>query len=292
MTVARSLEEFVRSAQRAAMGMAALRVCSAATLAISVQWASGPSYGIWIAVLLYVFLESRRLPTGRESAADLDLRSGLPGELECAWDNRALVDPTARAQRRLAVDRLVEQRPARLAQWPHPGWLAPPLLCLGVVLGTESGTSFDAPGVGVEASEVSKGVDLDHGGTNSANETAETSRDSMPTRARAVAATPGEEEAGKGPTDVPQKPRAGVGQKAGDLSAGLSGIRELRSGGGEVEQIVLRASDGTIPIRGEASGRALAGQTPPPPNGIADPSRPYPRRYHRVIKAWFDRNKP
>ncbi|MEZ4430956.1 MAG: hypothetical protein R3F65_00985 [bacterium] len=80
-----------------------------------------------------------------------------------------------------------------------------------------------------------------------------------------------------------------MGFHAADERGGGSGRRRvpIRPGAGVDLAVPSAAGDAVAAM---APGRAVVGRTPPPPDAIADPARPYPGRYRGVIAAWFDRD--
>ena len=294
MTSVAWLHRSVAVVRRAEMTWWAVRLSSAAAGFAAVgQLAGIPSAWLW-SLAFVPLMAIWSAPDGRAAARRLDRAAGLDAELECAWDHRAGAEPMHVAQRDRARLHFEAQIRGRVVPPPHIAWLLPALLWFAVPIDGPA-PDLGAKPSGVETQATSRGA----ASPQSSNTGDEASAPKVNDRARATQAaapTPspdpnaettagGRQVAGVGQT-------GGVGTRAGDRSGGTSGRREvsLRRNVGETLPIGTApgASDGGALVK----GRALVGRSPPPPDAIADPAGPYPRRYQAVIARWFDRERP
>lgn len=247
----------------------------------------------------------------RSAVRRLDAAAGLDGALLCAWDHRDDDGPMHRAQRRRALAALAGRgdRPAVRAA-PMPGWLwiaGPALWLLPLLAPVDGGPGVDpgeqaAPDPGAEAVGAAAGVDAPEAPASPAE-----------AEARARAAEGAAEDAGVvgdggagdgGAADgggsgdsgaggaVKRIPGGAVGKAAGAQGGGGAGARSTPLVPGEGAPLILPAAAGDRDPGDGPAGRLVVGRTPPPPDAIADPARPYPSRYRPAIAAWFDRSRP
>lgn len=273
----------VRRAQRRRRALigAAVGVGAAGVMA----WAGQP--GVWVAGLVPVAVAVGWPAPARAAAERLDAAAGLDAAVVCAWDHRARSGAMVEAQRAQALAGLAARGRVRAVPRPSPLWALCGLVWVGPLMagGVEVEPAASGDGVLIEAGEAPRAAEA---ATPAVAEERGARAQASPPSADEPDAGIAEGDGGPGgqPTGVAE--RGGVGAEAADQ-------RGVGAGRGEV---AMRAGDGVglrVPVAGgdaEASGepgRAVVGRTPPPPDAIADPARPYPSRYRRVIAAWFDR---
>lgn len=246
----------------------------------------------------------------RAVAARLDAAAGLDGALRCAWDHRADGRPMARAQRRQALAALDARRAAiadppihvRAAPAPAAGWLLGPLLAILPFVVPPAGAPPSAPG-DPGAPEAAVGAPATEPGA----EVEPAAPEVAPAESRAVAEAP-EVDPDAGRAEQPDagerraaadggaggavRARGVAGSAVGESGGGPSSARPVTATPGEGPMLVLPAAAGDRPAGEGPAGRLVVGRTPPPPDAIADPARPYPSRYRQAIAAWFDRSRP
>lgn len=245
--------------------------------------------GVWVAGLTPVAVAIGWPAPARAAAERLDAAAGLDAALVCAWDHRERGGAMVEAQRAQALAGLSARGRVRAVPRPSPLWALCGLVWLGPLM---------AGGVAVEPAGVvgGDGVPIEAGEAPRAAEAA-TPVVAEERGARAQASPPSADEPDAGIAEGdggPGGPPTGVAERGG-VGAEAADQRGVGAGRGEV---AMRAGDGVglrVPVAGGdavasgEAGRAVVGRTPPPPDAIADPARPYPSRYRRVIAAWFDR---
>ncbi len=250
----------------------------------------------------------------RDAVTRLDRAAGLDGALRCAWDHKDDAGPMSRAQQNQALAALEARRGVRgepapdvqAAPMPAPAWL---LGAAAVILpfifgpaavaptpavtgGAQSATAAQSPAAADPRPTVSPSAPAEAPAERDPRATAD-EPESQNEPDGAVARAP---DAGRGSADggVGGAVRAeGVaGRAVGESGGGRAGARPVEARAGLGPALILPAATGDRAPGDGPAGRLVVGRTPPPPDAIADPARPYPSRYRRAIAAWFDRSRP
>jgi hypothetical protein len=247
----------------------------------------------WVLLAPLLILPALRAPDPRTTAHHWDAAARLDGALECAWDHRASAEPIPRAQRAQALRALAASGPARAAPRPSPVW-ALALLGLAWPALQPPAAPIDPP-----AAPLSAGVETVASQPGSAPASGALENPDAPDAGGARAQTNAAKPDAGAPGDPSQPGGAlagsaqagGVGHEAGDRSGGAAG-RAKAAGGAEAGGDVAIAQAGGI-RRTTPRGRLLIAPSltggAPLDDDIADPARPYPPRYHRVVSRWFAR---
>ena len=248
--------------------------------------------GGWRWSLLFVpVIAIWRMPDGRAAARRMDAAAELNAEIECAWDHREETSAIHVAQRDRARARFAQASTGRVVPVPNLAWFLPAVLWFAVPTST-------VPGVNEMARSVADSVTGSGSSTGTeGGDTAKTSPgESAATRATIQPPSQAQEPKADGAPQTGQNvagrgKTGGVGRQAGDRSGGRAGHREVKLGGQNGQAVAIGTALGVAGAGPVASGRALVGRSPPPPDAIADPARRYPRRYHAAIAQWFDRER-
>jgi hypothetical protein len=220
-----------------------------------------------------------RAIAGLEAAASLD------GALACAWDHRTSAHPLHLAQRRRALRDLASREPVRPARRPSALWALPPLLWIGPILHGGTGPARRSePGLTPAEVAAAAGQAPDEPPAPPSPVTAPEAVAARATSDRAPSGAPEDADAGLGPgarigdagtggDDAPQVGGADKGGQAGQSSVTSAGRRGVALAEGTGAAVALASGVVPGPVRDD----------------VADPARPYPRRFQPVITAWFDR---
>ncbi|MCB9524400.1 MAG: hypothetical protein H6702_13660 [Myxococcales bacterium] len=277
-------------ARLAAWGAPAIGACgAAAALGLPSALAGAGALAAAAAALLW--------PTSLSAVAQrIDAVGGLEGAVECAWDNRGSAEPIQTAQRSRALQAWDRAGPL----WPAPvRWPAFTLALIwiwplsqpapGPVAGLGVGGSAPTPGAGVPRQAIPDTQDAgpiaetapDAGGRGAADP----QRDGGPPPATADGGVGGQ------PTAVGQA--GGTGQQAGDRVGGGPGrVAASTPGSAGGPQVNLgRGAGDRAPADGPGVGAAPLPIGRAPLDDVADPARPYPPRYQRLIGRWFARKE-
>ncbi len=275
------LEARVTRAVRVMRRDAALRATSVAAAGAALGLLAGLPALVAVAVPLAAaggWLRPRR---AADVAARLDDAAGLEGALSCAWDHRASPRPIDAAQRRRALRDLARREPVRPAPRPSLLWALPSLLWIAIPLRAPTPPD-DRAQAAAEPSEAAPGLAASGEPRAAAlpdmpAETAARAGEG-PGQAGLAPASEAADDAGapaSGPAAVASGPTAGKGGESSDIGSGAAG------------RLAVALADGA-----GAGLRLPAGVSPGPVRaGVVDPVRPYPRRFHPVIAAWFDRDR-
>ncbi len=257
----------------------------------ALAWALGLP---WLAALLIVAGGSvgfaHRL-TEVDAARLIDTAAQLDGQLECAWDHRAESAPIALAQRERALAAFAARSDVRVVRPASPLWLLP-LAAWAWPLTMSPRVPKPSPPRPAVASADSGAA----GSATSAATPSSTIADAGATRSRATArkTDPDAGVAGDGGSGAGSPTagghRGGVGERAGDRSGGAAGRAKARIRAGVGPSLVVPRAAG-VGVAGGAAGAAAAPLGRAPLDDVADPARPYPRRYRDVVTAWFDRDE-
>lgn len=293
-----ALVDRIAAVERALRRRTALRAGAAglgvgALLALATGPAPGLAVGALAALVGYGWPVDRRAAVGR-----LDAAAGLDGALRCAWDHRDATDPMAAAQRRRAAADLDAAPAARAVPRPSPAWALAPLLWIAPLAGL-GGPVEPAPADRPEAPRADGPLAL--GAAREAADPPEAAPDPVAddpaARARAgdtppdagpADGAPADGGEGGAPTAIAE--RGAIGREAGDRAGGGAGATDVPLAAADgAPGLTLPVARGSLAPGDGPTGRVVVGRTPPPPDAIADPARPYPTRYRRAIAAWFDR---
>ncbi len=295
-----SLDERVAAVRRRAAGWNAVRggALGAGVAAVAVGLGGHPA---WVAAAAAGALVGWTLrPTPVDAARRLDRAAGLDGALECAWDNRSRDSAVARAQRRRAARGLEAQEEARVLGMavgrPRVAWALPVTLWAWVAVAPPPGSAPEALSTGAHANAELGVTDPSEGAVAARpgvvpQPGAARAATAPPTVDAAVGAEAADGGAGAGPEGVRGRV-GGVGTRAGDRSGGRSGATPIAAIPGEGPALLMPRAAGV-----GAPGGAMRGDGPSPlgrrpADDVADPARPYPRRYREVVTGWFDRGEP
>lgn len=267
---------------------------------------AGAPVGLVVVVGLLPLIAAGLIPRGHRAIAErLDEVARLDGALVCAWDHRGEGGAMVEAQRRRALAALAAARRTmpRPVPRPHPLWALGPALWLlmplaeapTVSLGRVGGDSI-SPSAAVDPVTGAKADQSTPASPDRRAARAATRPEAAPPEPEAAPSEPeAEPEDGAGPDEAAPRPDpanqiagAGVGARAADQVGPRAGRRDAPLAPGEGPALTLAGAPGDQAGR-LGDGRAVVGRSPPPPDAIADPARPYPARYHRAIAAWFDR---
>jgi len=291
---AAELQARVDGVRRHVGGWNAVRGGAVGGAVAAVAAAYGEPVGAAVMTLLGIALGASLRPGPRDAARRLDEAAELDGQVECAWDHLGRDTPMVLAQRRRALKALADRADLRVVRPPSPAWSLLLLSWAWPLLSTPGEVSDRSePDHSIEALAAARGA----GGTDRADAHALRGAADAGTRAVAHRMAPDAGATGDGgrgsgaPTTAGR--RGGVGARAGERAGGAAGraATDVRAGAGP-ELVVPRAAGVGVASPGTAP-RPQAGPGPigrAPLDDVADPARPYPRRYHEVVSAWFGRD--
>ncbi len=223
-------------------------------------------------------------PSASAAARRLDRAAALDGALECAWDHRKGDDPILAAQRARALRALPADAAARATTRPSLLWALPAALWLlpaqEVRVAPEGSGGPPSPGAPAPAA-----VDGAEGARR--GEAAKAARAAAKAARSEPDAGGSAGDAGPGGAGDPSATgvAGGVGARAGDRAGGHAGGAAIAPSPGEGPALVLPRAAGVGEGAGAGAAASPAGR--PPVDDVADPARPYPRRYREVVTAWF-----
>ena len=271
-----ALEQTIRRIARRRAMTRTLRQVSVASLIFMMGLYAGfwPPTVAW--TLLLLCLGSLHVEAGQHTAKHVDMTGQFDGQIECAMDHCAEEEsPVVVAQRARALKALAGQPIARHAPWPHPLWWVPVVGLLVTVGFTERVPTPATPTIDSAPafSAVDKRAAVVQPGSTLAKAKAKVAKTRMN-----VGGSAEEERATN--TASTAVVAAGKGRQTGKVGGGASEGRMIPLDG-----------TGRARIRNTKRQGAMSPLDAPSSDAIAEPARPFPKKYHAVIESWFLRKE-